>query len=67
MCCRDLQGARRLAGFAEDHLLAAIPMHRMISIMSALDHGVGRERSEKIVSLQREIHEMGVVAPEIRH
>jgi len=34
-------GARRLAGFPENHLLVAIPMHRMMLIMAALDHGVG--------------------------
>lgn len=60
-------GARRLAGFVDDHLLVSIPMHRMIGITSALDQGVGRKRSEKIESMEREIHEMGVVAPGMKN
>jgi uncharacterized protein (DUF169 family) len=54
-------GARRLAGFPENHLLVAIPLHRMIGIMSALDRGVGGERKEKRESIEREIDELGGV------
>jgi uncharacterized protein (DUF169 family) len=56
-------GARRLAGFPENHLLVAIPMHGMIGVMSALDHGVGGEREEKRESIEREIDELGGVIP----
>jgi uncharacterized protein (DUF169 family) len=56
-------GARRLAGFAEDHLLVAVPMHRMFGVISALDQGVGGEREEKRESIEREIDELGGVAP----
>jgi uncharacterized protein (DUF169 family) len=56
-------GARRLAGFAEGYLLLAIPMHRMIGVISALDHGVGGEREQKRESIEREIDELGGVAP----
>ena len=54
-------GARRLAGFPEDHLLVAIPMHRMIGVISALDQGVGGEREQKRESIEREIDELGGV------
>jgi uncharacterized protein (DUF169 family) len=56
-------GARRLAGFAGDHLLVAVPIHRMIGIISALDHGVGGEREEKRESIERQIDELGEVEP----
>ena len=55
-------GARRLAGFPENHLLVAIPLHRMIGIMSALDQGVGGTREENRESIEREIDELGGVA-----
>jgi hypothetical protein len=51
-----------LADFGEDRLLVAIPLHRMIGVMSALDHGGGRH-TEKSESVEQEIHQMGVVAP----
>jgi uncharacterized protein (DUF169 family) len=56
-------GARRLAGFDDVHLLVAIPMHRMFGVISALDQGVGGEREEKRKSIEREIDELGGVAP----
>jgi uncharacterized protein (DUF169 family) len=56
-------GARRLAGFAEDNLLVAIPMHRMMGVISALEQGVGGEREAKRESIEREIDELGGVAP----
>ena len=54
-------GARRLAGFAEGHLLVAVPMHRMMGVISALDQGVGGEREEDRESVEREIDELGGV------
>ena len=54
-------GARRLAGFPEDHLLVAVPLHRMIGVISALDQGVGGEREQKRESIEREIDELGGV------
>jgi uncharacterized protein (DUF169 family) len=56
-------GARRLADFAEDHLLVAIPMHRMTGVISALDQGVGGEREKERESVERVIEELGGVAP----
>jgi uncharacterized protein (DUF169 family) len=56
-------GARRLAGFAEDQLLVAVPFHRMIGILHALDQGVGGEREEEPESVERQIDELGRVAP----
>jgi uncharacterized protein (DUF169 family) len=56
-------GARRLADFAEDHLLVAIPMHRMTGVISALDQGVGGEREKERESVERAIEELGGVAP----
>ncbi len=56
-------GARRLAGFAEDQLLVAVPFHRMIVILHALDQGVGGEREEEPESIERQIDELGKVAP----
>jgi uncharacterized protein (DUF169 family) len=55
-------GARRLAGFPENHLLVAIPLHRMLAVMSALDQGVGGDRGEERESIEREIDELGGVA-----
>ena len=54
-------GARRLAGFAEDHLLVGIPLHRMMGILAALDQGVGREGMEKGEAIERQIDELGKV------
>jgi len=54
-------GARRLAGFPDNHLLVSIPLHRMIGVMSALDHGVGGEREERREVIEREIDELGGV------
>jgi uncharacterized protein (DUF169 family) len=56
-------GARRLAGFDESHLLVAIPMHRMIGVISALDQGVGGKREAVRENIEREIDELGGVAP----
>jgi len=56
-------GARRLAGFAADQLLVSIPFHRMIGILHALDQGVGGEREEEPESIERQIDELGKVAP----
>jgi uncharacterized protein (DUF169 family) len=55
-------GARRLADFPDDHLLVAIPLHRMMGVMSALDQGVGGEREQKREAVEREIDELGGVA-----
>jgi uncharacterized protein (DUF169 family) len=54
-------GARRLAGFSEDHLLVGVPLHRMLGILQALDNGVGRERAEVSETVEREIEELGKV------
>lgn len=59
-------GARRLGRFREDHALVAVPMHRMIGIISALDHGVG-QKAEKSEAVAAEIHQLGVVAPGAKH
>jgi len=56
-------GARRLAGFAEDQLLVAVPFHRMIGILDALDQGVGGDGEEEPESVERQIDELGRVAP----
>jgi len=56
-------GARRLGGFAEDELLVAVPFHRMIDILHALDQGVGRAREEKPESIERQIDELGKIEP----
>jgi uncharacterized protein (DUF169 family) len=52
-------GARRLAGFSEDHLLMSVPLHRMIGVLQALDRGVGRERAGESETVEREIEELG--------
>lgn len=54
-------GARRLAAFAEDQLLVAIPLHRMFGLIQALDQGVGGGREEELASVEREIDELGRV------
>jgi uncharacterized protein (DUF169 family) len=56
-------GARRLAGFPEDHLLLAVPLHRMVGILAALDQGVGPEGVEGTVNIERQIDELGKVEP----
>jgi len=56
-------GARRLAGFAEDHLLLAVPLHSMLGIMQALDHGVARKDGEESETIERQIDELGKVEP----
>jgi uncharacterized protein (DUF169 family) len=56
-------GARRLGGFAEEHLLVGIPFHRMIGIIRALEQGVGREGVEESESIERQIDELGKVEP----
>ncbi len=54
-------GARRLAGFPEDLLLVAVPFHRMIGVMHALDHGVGLEREKDLEAAERDIDALGRV------
>ncbi len=56
-------GARRLARFAENDLLLGIPLHRMIAILQALEHGAGRAREEAPESVERQIDELGGVTP----
>jgi uncharacterized protein (DUF169 family) len=56
-------GARRLAGFAEDHLLLAVPLHRMMGILEALEQGVGPEGAEESEGIERQITELGKVEP----
>jgi uncharacterized protein (DUF169 family) len=56
-------GARRLAGFREEHLLVGVPFHTMIGILHALDQGVGREGVEDIGAVGRQIDELGKVEP----
>jgi uncharacterized protein (DUF169 family) len=56
-------GARRLAGFAQDHLLIGIPLHRMTGILEALDHGVSREGVESSENIEQEMDELGKVEP----
>jgi uncharacterized protein (DUF169 family) len=54
-------GARRLAGFAEDQLLVAVPFHRMIGILHAFDQGVRRPHDQKPEAIEREIDDLGPV------
>jgi uncharacterized protein (DUF169 family) len=54
-------GARRLAGFPDDHLLVSIPLHRMMGIVQALDQGVGRQGGEESESIERQIEALGKV------
>jgi uncharacterized protein (DUF169 family) len=54
-------GARRLARFADDELLVAVPYHRMILIMSALERGVGVGRDAKLDEVARQIDGLGRV------
>ena len=56
-------GARKLARFPDDHLLLAIPFHRMIGIMHALDQGIGAARDEDTESMERRIDQFGKVEP----
>jgi len=53
-------GARRLAGFADDQLLVAVPLHRMIGIIEALDRGVGQD-GEAGESIEQQIDDLGRV------
>jgi uncharacterized protein (DUF169 family) len=55
-------GARRLAGFTEDHLLLAVPLHRLLGILEALDRGVGGGAQDS-ETIERQIHELGKVEP----
>jgi uncharacterized protein (DUF169 family) len=54
-------GARRLAGFAQDQLLVAVPFHRMIHVMHALDQGAGRGLEEHAEAVERQIDDLGRV------
>jgi len=54
-------GARRLAHFADGDLVLAIPFHRLLGIMRALDEGVGAARDEKPEVVERQIDELGRV------
>jgi uncharacterized protein (DUF169 family) len=56
-------GARRLAGFDEDHLLLAVPLHRLMGILGALDQGIGAEDELKSDTIERQIDELGKVEP----
>jgi uncharacterized protein (DUF169 family) len=56
-------GARRLADFAEDHLLVAVPLHRMMGIVEALEQGVGQEGAGVSESIERRIDELGKIEP----
>lgn len=56
-------GARRLADFGAEDLLVSVPLHRMIGIMSALDHGIGREGEGDRAAIERQIDELGKVEP----
>ncbi len=54
-------GARRLARFGADQVLVAIPFHRMLGIMEAVDRGVGVGRAEDVATAERQIDELGSV------
>jgi uncharacterized protein (DUF169 family) len=54
-------GARRLARFGEDQVLVAIPFHRMMGIMEAVDRGVGAGRADDTATAERQIDELGGV------
>jgi uncharacterized protein (DUF169 family) len=56
-------GARRLTGFAEDQLLVSVPFHRMIGVLHALDQGAGGKHEEEVGAVERQIDELGRVAP----
>jgi uncharacterized protein (DUF169 family) len=56
-------GARRLARFAADQLLVAVPFPRMLGILHALNQGVGGRGEEEPESVERHIDELGRVAP----
>ncbi len=56
-------GARRLARFAADQMLVAVPLHRMIGIVHALDEGFGASRESDLEAAERQIDELGRVAP----
>ena len=56
-------GARRLAGFPEDHLLLSVPLHRMMGILEALEQGVSPEGVEEGEGIERQITELGKVEP----
>ena len=56
-------GARRLAGFAEDQLLVAVPLHRMLGILEAFEQGVNREEAQVSENIERHIDELGKVEP----
>jgi len=56
-------GARRLAGFPEDHLLLSVPLHRMMGILEALEQGVSPEGVEESEGIERQITELGKVEP----
>jgi uncharacterized protein (DUF169 family) len=56
-------GARRLADFAEEHLLVAIPLHRMRGIVEALERGAGREGEAVGEGIERQIDELGKIEP----
>ncbi len=56
-------GARRLAGFAEDQLLIAVPFHKMAGIVEALDQRAGGQHEQARENIEREIDELGKVEP----
>jgi uncharacterized protein (DUF169 family) len=54
-------GARRLARFEDHELLVAVPFHRMLGVMAALESGVGSGREAGVEAAEREIDELGRV------
>jgi uncharacterized protein (DUF169 family) len=56
-------GARRLADFPRDTLVVSVPLHRMIGIMEALDRSSGAKRIVDREQMERQIDELGKVAP----
>lgn len=54
-------GARRLARFADDLMLASIPFNRMLWVLAALDDGVGRPHEKAPEAVEKEIDDLGPV------
>jgi uncharacterized protein (DUF169 family) len=54
-------GARRLAKFAGKLMLVSLPWHRVMEVISALDHGVGRTREEGEQGVDRPIDDSGPI------
>jgi uncharacterized protein (DUF169 family) len=56
-------GARRLADFSDHDLMVSIPWHRMFGIMQALDQSSASERVGDREQMEKQIDELGKVAP----